>query len=101
MSDADSTDWTAIRARFPILANKTYLNSCAYGALSTDVTAAFQAYLDDRLVKGTDWQFWVERNESVRTAVAKFLGAKARFARRTEFHVVLERLSESKRREKG
>ena len=75
MTATENTDWAAIRARFPILANKTYLNSCAYGALSTDVTASFQAYLNDRLEKGTDWEFWVERNESVRTAVAQFLGA--------------------------
>jgi selenocysteine lyase/cysteine desulfurase len=75
MSTAAHPDWAAFRARFPILENKTYLNSCAYGALSTDVMDAFKAYLDDRLEKGTDWEFWVERNESVRTAVANFLGA--------------------------
>ncbi len=75
MTAAENTDWAAIRARFPILENKTYLNSCAYGAISTDVIASFQAYINDRLEKGTDWEYWVERNESVRTAVAEFLGA--------------------------
>ena len=68
-------DWAAIRSRFPVLDKKTYLNSCAYGALATDVMAALQKYMNDRLEKGTDWDYWVARNESVRTAVADFLGA--------------------------
>ena len=73
---ADSEpDWDAARTRFPVLEAKTYLNSCAYGALATDVNEAFQRYLNDRLEKGTDWAYWVERNDCVRTAVADFLGA--------------------------
>jgi selenocysteine lyase/cysteine desulfurase len=68
-------DWDAARTRFPVLEAKTYLNSCAYGALATDVNEAFQSYLNDRLEKGTDWAYWVERNDCVRTAVADFLGA--------------------------
>jgi selenocysteine lyase/cysteine desulfurase len=68
-------DWAAIRSRFPVLEKKTYLNSCAYGALATDVMVALQKYMSDRLEKGTDWDYWVARNESVRTAVADFLGA--------------------------
>ena len=73
-SSADP-DWAAIRSRFPVLEKKTYLNSCAYGALATDVMAALQKYMNDRLEKGTDWDYWVARNESVRTAVADFLRA--------------------------
>ena len=73
---ADSKpDWNATRARFPVLGARTYLNSCAYGALATDVSEAFQRYLNDRLEKGTDWAYWVERNDCVRMAVADFLGA--------------------------
>ena len=68
-------DWAAIRARFPVLEKKTYLNSCAYGALATDVMVALQKYMSDRLEKGTDWDYWVARNESVRTAIADFLRA--------------------------
>jgi selenocysteine lyase/cysteine desulfurase len=75
MTATANTDWAAIRARFPILEKKTYLNSCAYGALSTDVIASLQSYINDRLEKGTDWAYWVERNESVRIAVAGLLGA--------------------------
>ena len=68
-------DWEQLRARFPVLEKKTYLNSCAYGALATDVTEAFQRYIRDREDKGTDWEYWVERNDSVRNAVARFLNA--------------------------
>ncbi len=74
-SSTAEPDWAAIRSRFPVLEKKTYLNSCAYGALSTDVMAALQKYMNDRLEKGTDWDYWVARNESVRTAVADFLRA--------------------------
>ncbi len=68
-------DWNSIRSHFPVLQKKTYLNSCAYGALATDVTDALQKYICDRQEKGTDWNYWVERNDSVRNAVARFLGA--------------------------
>lgn len=68
-------DWDALRSRFPIFETRTFINSCSYGALSTDVMASLQAYIDDRMQKGTDWEQWVERNENVRGAVARFLGA--------------------------
>ena len=68
-------DWQQIRSRFPVLENKTYLNSCSYGALAIDVKDAFKRYLRDREEQGTDWNYWVERNESVRSAIATFLGA--------------------------
>ena len=68
-------DWAALRTRFPVLERKTYLNSCAYGALATDVMAALQKYIADRLEKGTDWNYWVARSEAARVAVAHFLGA--------------------------
>jgi selenocysteine lyase/cysteine desulfurase len=36
---------------------------------------ALNSYINDRMTKGTDWNYWVARNESVRTSVAHFLGA--------------------------
>ncbi len=74
-STKTAPDWNSIRSIFPVLEKKTYLNSCAYGALATDVTDALQKYICDRQEKGTDWNYWVERNDSVRKAVARFLGA--------------------------
>lgn len=76
-SAIEEPDWESIRSRFPVLEKKTYLNSCAYGALATDVTDALQRYIHDRQEKGTDWNYWVERNDSVRNAVAGLLGADA------------------------
>ena len=75
-SGAASPDWAQIRSRFPILENKTYLNSCSYGAMSNDVKEALHHYIRDREERGTDWEYWVERNESVRNSVAHFLGAR-------------------------
>ena len=70
-------DWQALRSRFPVLGEKTYLNSCAYGALACDVAESLQRYIQDRQEKGTDWHYWIERNDSVRDAIARFLGAKS------------------------
>ena len=68
-------DWVELRARFPVFQKKTYLNSCAYGALATEVEASLQRYLDARNDKGADWEYWVGRNEAVRSSVAKLIGA--------------------------
>jgi selenocysteine lyase/cysteine desulfurase len=69
-------NWPAVRERFPVLGRKTYLNSCSCGALATDVSAALQRYIEDRLEKGADWDYWVARTTATRGAVADFLGAK-------------------------
>lgn len=73
---SSDADWATIRTHFPVLNKKTYLNSCAYGALATDVTDALQQYISDRQEKGTDWQYWIERNDAVRNSIAEFLCAK-------------------------
>ncbi len=64
-----------MRARFPVFENKTYINSCSYGALAVAVRAGVEKYLRDRLEKGCDWNYWVERNETARAALARLLGA--------------------------
>ncbi|RMF95528.1 MAG: aminotransferase class V-fold PLP-dependent enzyme [Gammaproteobacteria bacterium] len=71
-----TVDWDALRARFPVFARRTYINSCSYGALATDVQQAIERYLQDRLELGCDWDYWVERNETARAAFARLLGAK-------------------------
>jgi len=75
--DADENSWAHARSRFPVLERKTYLNSCSYGAMAVDVMEALQRYIDDRMNKGCDWNYWVERNEAVRSSVAQLLGADA------------------------
>jgi selenocysteine lyase/cysteine desulfurase len=69
-------DWSALRARFPVFEKKAYINSCSYGALAVDVRDAVQRYLQDRLDRGCDWDYWVACNEAARGAVARLLGAE-------------------------
>jgi selenocysteine lyase/cysteine desulfurase len=68
-----SIDFDALRRRFPILERKTYLNSGSYCALADSVRDAFNAYMDDRLAVGANWDVWVTKNEAVRAAMAQVL----------------------------
>jgi selenocysteine lyase/cysteine desulfurase len=68
-------DFAALRRRFPVLAHKVYLNSGSYCALAESVRAAVNAYLDDRLLLGANWDVWVTKNEAVRAAMAAVLRA--------------------------
>ena len=68
-------DFDELRSRFPLLGQKTYLNSGSYAALADSVRAAFVAYLDDRLAVGANWDVWVARNEAVRRGLATVLRA--------------------------
>jgi selenocysteine lyase/cysteine desulfurase len=69
------TDFTALRRRFPVLERKTYLNSGSYCALADSVRDAINAYMDDRLQVGANWDVRVTKNEAVRRAVAAVLRA--------------------------
>ena len=69
------TDFKALRRRFPVLGRKTYLNSGAYCALADSVRDAINAYMDDRLQVGANWDVWVTKNEAVRRAIAAVLRA--------------------------
>jgi selenocysteine lyase/cysteine desulfurase len=63
----------ALRRRFPLLERKTYLNSGSYCALADTVRDAFNAYMEDRLAVGANWDVWVMKNEAVRAAMARVL----------------------------
>ena len=65
-----------IRGEFPILETATYLNSCSQGALSHRVRDAVQEWLTGWDANGAEWDFWVERNEAFRTAMAGLLHAE-------------------------
>jgi selenocysteine lyase/cysteine desulfurase len=69
------TDYRAWRRRFPVLGRKTYLNSGSYCALADSVRDAINAYMDDRLQVGANWDVWVTKNEAVRAATAAVLRA--------------------------
>ena len=68
-------DFVALRKDFPLLERKTYLNSGSYGALCGNVKAAFEAYMEERLTAGANWDLWVMKNEAVRARMATLLGA--------------------------
>ena len=67
----------AIRGEFPIFETATYLNSCSQGALSHRVRDAVEGWLAGWDENGAEWDFWVERNEAFRAAVAGLLHADA------------------------
>src|SRR6188472_2873763 len=66
----------AIRGEFPIFESATYLNSCSQGALSHRVREAVEGWLAGWDENGAEWDFWVERNETFRAAVASLLHAE-------------------------
>ena len=68
-------NFQALRNEFPVLKRKTYLNSGSYCALANDVKAAFEAYMEDRLLVGANWDMWITKNESVRSLTATLLHA--------------------------
>src|SRR5579862_1978969 len=68
-------NFAALRKEFPVLQRKTYLNSGSYCALANEVRAAFDAYMEDRLLVGANWDVWVTKNESVRQLTATLLNA--------------------------
>jgi selenocysteine lyase/cysteine desulfurase len=65
----------AIRDEFPIFGTATYLNSCSQGALSHRVREAVEGWLSGWDENGAEWDFWVERNEAFRGAIATLLHA--------------------------
>jgi selenocysteine lyase/cysteine desulfurase len=68
-------DFAALRKEFPVLERKTYLNSGSYCALANDVKAAIEAYMEDRLAVGANWDVWITKNEAVRSLTAQLLRA--------------------------
>ena len=63
------------RSSFPIFEHRVYLNSCSQGALSRQVRAAYDAFLEGWEREGAQWGAWTERNELVRNAWADLVNA--------------------------
>lgn len=70
-----TTDFEALRRRFPVLERKVYLNSGSYCALADTVRDAFNSYMEDRLAVGANWDVWITKNEAVRAGMAQVLRA--------------------------
>lgn len=67
-------DWTGWRARFPLLRDHGFINSCSYGLMSTDVEAAWLRYIADRHRHGSHWEAWMGQYEGLRADFAALFG---------------------------
>ena len=65
-----------LREHFPILREKTFLNSCSKGALSLEVRQAYLDYLDDWERLGSPWELWVNKLEQARHLFAELINAE-------------------------
>jgi selenocysteine lyase/cysteine desulfurase len=66
---------SALRERFPILRQKTYLYSCSQGALSDAAEAGLQAYTESWRSSSAPWNDWVEVYEAMRVEFSRFIHA--------------------------
>jgi len=72
-----SVDWNSWRAEFPILARRTYLNSCSLGALSRRAEARIATFHEEWHSLGASawYEIWWGRLDELRTRVARMLNA--------------------------
>lgn len=71
------SDWKRWRAEFPILARKTYLNSCSLGALSRRAESRLGTFLEEWHTHGASawYETWMGRLAELRGRVAGMIGA--------------------------
>jgi len=72
LSEADILKW---REEFPILKNTIHVGNCSQGAQSKRVRAAINAYLDNWLTVGMDWDSWMREVFLAKSEFAKLIGA--------------------------
>lgn len=72
-----ATQLAAIRAEFPILSRRTYLNSCSLGALSLRAEARLDSFLQLWHSMGASawYEHWLARLDELRGRMEAFLGA--------------------------
>src|SRR5579862_163607 len=66
---------TALRSRFPILAEKTYLYNCSQGALSDAVQSGMDAYARSWRTSPAPWDEWMGEYEAMRGVFAQLINA--------------------------
>lgn len=74
LSEKDILAW---REEFPILKNIVHMGNCSQSAQSKRVRAAINAYLDNWLTIGMDWDQWVQEVNLAKAEFAKIIGADA------------------------
>src|SRR5580658_5054934 len=66
----------ALRSRFPILREKTYLYNCSQGALSDAVEGGMREYAASWRTSSSPWDEWMEAYEALRAEFARFINAE-------------------------
>ena len=66
----------ALRRRFPILREQTYLYNCSQGALSDAAQTGMETYLESWRTSKAPWNDWIEVYESMRAEFARFINAE-------------------------
>lgn len=71
-------DWSALRAEFPTLSRKTYLNTCSLGALSKEGRAAVNRFLDLWEEHGASawYKLWLGEVQATREKFARLIHAE-------------------------
>jgi selenocysteine lyase/cysteine desulfurase len=67
---------SAIRSRFPILREKTYLYNCSQGALSDAAEAGMRAYVESWRTSDAPWNDWIAVYDAMRAEFARFVNAQ-------------------------
>jgi len=67
---------SALRSRFPILGEKTYLYNCSQGALSDAVECGMREYAASWRSSSAPWDEWVGAYEALRSEFATFINAE-------------------------
>ncbi len=71
------TDWQKVRAEFPALSGRTFLNTATYGQLPKRATMAALAHFERRdQLACTDFLDWFDDLDELRAMVAKLVGAQ-------------------------
>lgn len=73
------TDWNGLRAHFPALEDRVYLNTAGGGPMGREAADAARAYYDEFYREGdTRWNVCLERVEKTRAQLARVLNASPR-----------------------
>src|SRR6202789_2034820 len=69
-------DISALRSRFPIVREKTYLYNCSQGALSDAVEGGMLEYAASWRTSSSPWDEWIAAYEALRAGFARFINAE-------------------------